>query len=82
VARFVTVTEEDLARARVDMRFRQTLLTSKLNELMDALSYHKRGAKPENKELHKQLREGAEMVVKLAEQIARLERRRLDGDAA
>jgi hypothetical protein len=49
---------------------------------MDALSYHKRGAKPENKELHKQLREGAEMVVKLAEQIARLERRRLDGDAA
>jgi hypothetical protein len=82
VARFVTVTENDLARARTDRRFRQTLLTSKLNELMDALNRHKRGMKPENKELGRQLREGAELAVKLADHIARLERERLAGDAA
>jgi hypothetical protein len=70
VARFVAVTEEDLARARRDPAFRQDLLAENLGALIEELNRRQRAARDASPD---QLREGAELAVKLADLINALD---------
>jgi len=70
---FTAVTEEDLARARADSAFRQRLLASSLGRLIDELQRRNRATGRNDMVDPAQLREGAELAVKLADIISRLE---------
>jgi len=66
---FPAVTDNDLARARSDPAFRQQLLTRSL-ELLLARMQKLRGTAPSAaRSDNKQLREGVELAVRLAELI-------------
>ena len=59
------ITDDDLARARLDPFFRRRLLASNLDRLLAGLKKLRRSEPaPENEA---QLREGAELAVKLAD---------------
>jgi hypothetical protein len=62
------VTEEDLARARSDPEFRQQLLAQNLERLLAALSAM-RASSANEPEAQRQLREGADLAVKLADRL-------------
>ncbi len=64
------VSEEDLARARQDPAFRQQLMTQNLDKLLAALTKarHERGRDPE---VARQMREGVDLAVLLADRIQR-----------
>ena len=62
------VTEEDLARARVDPDFRQQLLAQNLERLLEALSNMRKSGNNEP-DSGRQLREGADLAVKLADRL-------------
>ena len=62
------VTEQDLARARGDAVFRQQLMIGSLERLLEALK-QKRKAEDPSPESARQLREGVNLAVKLADRL-------------
>jgi hypothetical protein len=64
------VSEDDLARARRDPEFRQHLLTENLDRLLEALNRMRRSQTP-NAMAARQIREGVDLAVKLADQLQR-----------
>ena len=67
-SRFAPVSDADLARARKDPAFRQQLLTDNLNLLL-ATMQKLRGKRSPAGARAKEMREGAELAVRLAELI-------------
>ena len=67
--RFSAVTDIDLTRARCDPAFRQKLLTQSLEALLDGMKRLRRAAPSPAGGGAKQLREGVELAVRLAELI-------------
>ena len=64
------VSEEDLARARQDPAFRQELMAKNLDKLLAALNKAKQG-RDKNPELARQMREGVDLAVLLADRLQR-----------
>ncbi len=62
------VSEDDLSRARQDPAFRQQLLADNLERLLDALNRMRR-ANNDNPEVTRQIREGVDLAVKLADRL-------------
>jgi hypothetical protein len=62
------VTEEDLARARGDAKFRHRLMASNLDRLLERLNILRHAKQPSPKDV-RQLREGVELAVKLADRL-------------
>jgi hypothetical protein len=62
------VTEDELARARTDPAFRQQFLARNLDRLLDALEKMRRTSE-ERADAARQLREGAELAVQLADRL-------------
>jgi len=62
------VTEDDLARARHDLEFRQQLLVKNLDRLLEALNKMRKSSdiKPD---AARQIREGVDLAVKLADRL-------------
>ena len=65
---FSPVTDNELARARSDSAFRQKLLEQNLEALLAGMKKLRKGA-PSGGANAKQLREGVELAVRLAELI-------------
>jgi hypothetical protein len=61
------VTDDDLARARIDPQFRQHLLAQNLDRLLGALNKARRGTA--DAQTAGQIREGVDLAVKLADRI-------------
>jgi cysteinyl-tRNA synthetase len=72
VSKFVAVTDEDLARARKDRAFRQTLLASSLDQLLSAMNKLKRDHPDASPAMTRQIREAVELAVKLADRIRKI----------
>ena len=64
------VTEDDLARARADPAFRQQFLAQNLERLLEALK-KMRQTGGQTADTARQLREGADLAVKLADRLQR-----------
>ena len=62
------VTEDELVRARSDPAFRQQFLAQNLDRLLDALERMRR-VSAQNEEAARQLREGADLAVQLADRL-------------
>ena len=62
------VTEDDLARARSDPAFRQQLLAQNLDRLLEALN-RMRKANDTKPDSVRQIREGVDLAVKLADRL-------------
>ena len=62
------VTEDDLARARSDPVFRQQFLAQNLDRLLEALEMMRR-ASNQDADTARQIREGADLAVKLADRL-------------
>jgi len=62
------VSEDDLARARQDPAFRQQLFAHNLERLLDALNRMRR-TNSESPETARQIREGVDLAVKLADRL-------------
>jgi hypothetical protein len=60
--------DDDLARARRDPAFRQQLLATGLDRLLDALNKMRRSSAP-NPDTARQMREGVDLAVKLADRL-------------
>jgi hypothetical protein len=61
------VTEDDLVRARIDPVFRRQFLAQNLNRLLEALK--KMRLAQQNGDTERQIREGADLAVKLADPL-------------
>ena len=66
------VTDDDLARARSDPDFRQQLLAQNLERLLEALNDMRRSNSTDPKSV-RQIREGVDLAVKLADRLHRNE---------
>lgn len=64
----ILVSEGDLARARIDPAFRQQLLAVNLHRLLTALNRMRRG-KIDRLESARQMGEGVNLAVKLADRL-------------
>ncbi len=64
------VSEEDLVRARSDPAFRQQMLADNLERLLGALNKMRRVG-GESPEAARQIREGVDLAVKLADRLQR-----------
>ncbi len=62
------VTEDDLARARSDPDFRQQMLAENLERLLDALNRMRRANETDPASV-RQIREGVDLAVKLADRL-------------
>jgi len=62
------VSEDDLARARHDPAFRQQMLAEHLERLLDALNRMRR-ANNDSPQVARQIREGVDLAVKLADRL-------------
>ena len=62
------VSEQDLARARSDAAFRQQLMAGNLERLLEALKQMRKADDP-SPESARQLREGVDLAVKLADRL-------------
>lgn len=62
------VNEQDLARARSDAAFRQQLMAGNLERLLEALKQMRKADDP-SPESARQLREGVDLAVKLADRL-------------
>lgn len=62
------VSNDDIARARSDPAFRQQLLASNLDRLLSALNRMRRTKTP-TPEAARQIREGVDLAVKLADRL-------------
>ena len=65
------VTEDELVRARIDPVFRRQFLAQNLNRLLEALK--KMRPPHQNSDTARQIREGADLAVKLADRLQRAE---------
>jgi hypothetical protein len=65
------VTDEELALARRDPLFRQQLIASNLDHLLAALARLRASDQASEPEPERQLREGAQLAVKLADLLQR-----------
>ncbi len=63
------VSEEDLARARTDLAFRQQLMAASLEKLLAALNDARRNSQDIKPEAARQIREGVDLAVKLADRL-------------
>lgn len=70
---FPGVSDADLARARSDPAFRQKLLTESLETLLAKMQKLRKSAQSASSAEDKQLREGVELAVRLAELIQKVE---------
>ena len=61
-------TEDDIARARSDSEFRQQLMAENLDRLLEALNRIRRTVDPKP-EVARQIREGVDLAVKLADRL-------------
>ena len=61
-------TEDDIARARSDPEFRQQLMAENLDRLLEALNRMRRTTDPKP-EVARQIREGVDLAVKLADRL-------------
>lgn len=64
------VSEEDLERARHDPAFRQELMAKNLDKLLAALNRAKQG-RDKSPEVARQMREGVDLAVMLADRLQR-----------
>ncbi len=64
----ILVSEDDLARARSDPAFRQQLLADNLDRLLTALEKMRR-TNIESPDAARQMREGVDLAVKLADRL-------------
>ncbi|MGB6352075.1 MAG: hypothetical protein WBG10_18835 [Pseudolabrys sp.] len=62
------ITDDELARARHDPAFRQQLLAQNLDRLLEALKKMRRDS-DQNPDAARQMREGVDLAVKLAERL-------------
>jgi hypothetical protein len=62
------ITDDELARARHDPAFRQQLLAQNLGRLLEALKKMRRDS-DQNPDTARQMREGVDLAVKLAERL-------------
>lgn len=62
------LTEDDLARARSDPLFRQQLMADNLERLLDSLNMMRK-ANATSPEAVRQIREGVDLAVKLADRL-------------
>jgi len=60
--------EDDIARARQDPAFRQKMFADHLDRLLNALNKMRR-AKSDSPEAARQIREGVDLAVKLADRL-------------
>jgi hypothetical protein len=60
------VTEDDILRARSDTEFRQQMMAENLDRLLEALNRMRRAGDPKP-EAARQIREGVDLAVKLAD---------------
>jgi hypothetical protein len=67
------VTEDDLARARSDPFFRQQLLAENLERLLQALNNLRKISDPKP-DAARQIREGVDLAVKLADRLKQNDR--------
>jgi hypothetical protein len=67
------VTDDDLARARNEPDFRQQLLAQNLERLLEALNDMRRANSTDPKSV-RQIREGVDLAVKLADRLHKNER--------
>ena len=65
------VSENDLKRARQDPEFRQQLLAHNLERLLEALNDMRRVPDNNSPDTARQIREGVDLAVKLAERLQR-----------
>lgn len=63
------VTDDDLARARRDPAFRQKLMADNLDRLLDALERMRKSNPNPNAQGARQIREGVDLAVKLADRL-------------
>ncbi len=68
MSKFTPVSEEDLARARTDPAFRQRLLSSSMEALLDGLKRARKATAAVDED-NDRIREGARLAVRLAEII-------------
>jgi len=65
------VSEDDLERARSNPEFRQQLLAHNLERLLEALNDMRKVRKNDSPDAARQIREGVDLAVKLAERLQR-----------
>ncbi|MBI3704257.1 MAG: hypothetical protein HY244_10555 [Rhizobiales bacterium] len=65
------VNEDDLERARRDPEFRQQLLADNLERLLQALNDMRKVPDNKSRDAARQIREGVDLAVKLAERLQR-----------
>ena len=65
------VSENDLERARRDPEFRQQLLAHNLERLLEALNDMRKLPDNDSPDAKRQIREGVDLAVKLAERLQR-----------
>ena len=63
------VSEDDLERARSDPEFRQQLLAHSLERLLEALNAMRKIPANDSAEAARQMREGVDLAVKLADRL-------------
>jgi len=66
---YAPVTEDELARARTDPAFRQKLLSQNMEALLASIKKLRKAPAAANGPGDKQIREGVELAVRLAELI-------------
>jgi hypothetical protein len=65
------VSEDDLERARRDPAFRQQLMADHLERLLQALNDMRKASDNKKPDAARQIREGVDLAVKLAERLQR-----------
>ena len=63
------VTEDELQRARSDPEFRHQLLAHNLERLLEALNDMRKGPAGKSPDTARQIREGVDLAVKLADRL-------------
>jgi hypothetical protein len=69
MGRYAPVTDDELARARNDPGFRQKLLSQNMEALLAGIKRLRKTQQPPTGDETKQIREGVELAVRLAEII-------------
>jgi hypothetical protein len=79
---FASVTDADLARGREDPKFRQKLVAESLELLLRALNKLNAATSSVDADGERQLREGADLAVQLAEMLHKIAERNSDPASA
>jgi hypothetical protein len=72
VPRFAIVTDEDLARAHADPVFHHKLVVANLQKLIELMTVLRSDPDSQTREIEAQIREGANLAVKLSDIVKRL----------